>query len=664
MKIKSGSTKKEQGVFPTEPHQLSTDAYYGMSFSRLEPKTIISRSNDGKILSRLEDDEWVLIKFSYSVTDNPRFSFLPLYEKCDYQYENVMMCKKILVMKMFAPNPHLGKPLRIATLHSTRYLLYKLAQYCAKHNLRVVDVLSSIVKFREFQVSLPSLMNRTLAGLVRTLSRLTDHERGFKIDGQIFPHMQKACRNILDDINQTPVIPSRILFLKHQQYNSYIDDFNKHYLNIYALLDRVAANPFFYGKASSSHYNPSSKGYKASAHQLEEHLRNPISFEDAIREHSLDTLAEKFNWTRNSNILAYIMEVSHCAKNLIHMYTLMRDHEVRSLSPNCITPVRGWNNDALYIAGITTKLYGVKKPRKWITTDAILKPVEVLGKIHNILKPFATNAEDHLFLSVACHPASNVRPSKNNLVQTKSVETRLPEICITEDDIQELEAIDPLRDWRGDPHFQIGKPWKISSHQFRRTMAVFCAQTGLITLPSLKRLLGHITKVMSLYYTKGCFAETFNFSLINPRLAKELRQAKAEADGAMFIREALNSSEKLYGFKGSDIMREAQGSNPIWIDQAVNDTMKLVKKGLAAYAETPLGGCASVTPCDKRAHGNFYSCPGCRHLIAKESVLDDTQTLMEYDLAELDPNSIEYKAEKQNLEDFIELRNSIIKKAS
>ena len=664
MNINSDRKKTEQGVFPTEPHQLSTDAYYGMSFSRLEPKTIISRSNDGKVLSQLEDDEWILLKFSYSVTDNPHFSFLPLYEKCDYQYENVMVCKKIFVMKMFAPNPHLGKPLRIATLHSTRYLLYKLAQHSAKHNLRVVDVLSSIVKFREFQASLPSLMNRTLAGLVRTLSRLTDHERGFEIDGQIFPHMQKACRNILDDINQTPVIPSRIFFLKHQQYNSHIDDFNKYYLNIYALLDRAAANPFFYGKSSSSHYNPSSKGYKASACQLEEHLRNPISFEDAIRENSLETLAEKFNWTRISNILAFIMEVSHCAKNLIHMYTLMRDHEVRSLSPDCITSVRGWNNDALYIAGITTKLYGVKKPRKWITTDAILKPVDALGKIHNILKPFATNSEDHLLLSVACHPASNVKPSKNNLVQNKSVEARLPEIYITEDDIQELEAIDPLRDWRGDPRFQIGKPWKISSHQFRRTMAVFCAQTGLITLPSLKRLLGHITKVMSLYYAKGCFAETFNFSLINPRLAKELRQAKAEADGAMFIREALNSSEKLYGFKGSDIMREAQGSNPIWIDQAVSDTMKLVKKGLAAYAETPLGGCTSVTPCDKRAHGNFYSCPGCRHLIAKESVLDDTQTLMEYDLAELDPNSIEYKAEKQNLEDFIELRNSIIKKAS
>lgn len=660
----NNSAKKEQGPFPTELEQLSTDAYYGMSFSRLESKTIISRTNDGKILSRLEDDEWVLLNFSYSVSDNPNFSFLPLYVKCDFQNENVLTCKKILVMKMFAPNPHLGKPLRIATLHSTRYLLHKLANHCSEYNLRVIDIFSSISKFRFFQESLPSLMNRTLAGLIRTLSRLTDHERGFQIDGQIFPFIKKSCRNLVDYSRQTPVIPSRILHLKHEQYHSYLDCFNNYYSNIYALLEKAAANPFFYGKSSTSRYNPNGRGYKASARQLEDHLRNPVSFDDAIREHSLEPLAEKFNWTRISGILSFIMDVSHCAKNLIHMYTLMRDHEVRNLGTNCISPVRGWNNDALYIAGITTKLYGEKKPRKWITTDAILKPIDSLEKIHKILAPFASNAEDHLFLSAACHPASHVRASKSNTIKNKAIETRLPEIHITEDDIQELEAIDPLRDWRSDPRYEVGSPWKVSSHQFRRTMAVFCAQTGLITLPSLKRLLGHLTKVMTLYYTKGCSAETFNFSLMNPRLAKEMREAKAEADGAMFIREALNSNERLYGFKGSDIMREAQGSNPIWIDQAISDTMKLVKKGLAAYNETPLGGCASVTPCDKRAHGNFFSCPGCRHLIAKESVLDDTQTLMEYDLAELDPNSMEYRAEKQNLEDFIELRNNIIKKAS
>ncbi|MNC29810.1 hypothetical protein D3C75_780740 [compost metagenome] len=259
------------------------------------------------------------------------------------------------------------------------------------------------------------------------------------------------------------------------------------------------------------------------------------------------------------------------------------------------------------------------------------------------------------------HPVSISAPSKNYLTSRASAEDYLDPILITESDIQELEAVDPIRNWRSDSRYKIGIPWRITSHQFRRSIAVFSAQTGLITLPSLKRLLGHLTKVMSLYYTKGCSAQNYYFNLINPELAEELRQAKFEADGAMFIREALQTSERLLGIKGTEIMH--QRSSSVWVNGTMEDTVKLASKGLAAYTEIPLGGCGSPAPCDKRAHGNFFTCPGCRHLIGKESVMNDTLAIMKLDLDELDPNSMEYKAEKQNLEDFAELRSRLIAKS-
>lgn len=193
-------------------------------------------------------------------------------------------------------------------------------------------------------------------------------------------------------------------------------------------------------------------------------------------------------------------------------------------------------------------------------------------------------------------------------------------------------------------------------------MAVFSAQTGLITLPSLKRLLGHITAVMSLYYTKGCSAQNYHFNLINPRLAKEMRQAAQEADGAMFIREVLNSTEKLYGFKGAEIWRN--NSDSVWLRQPIEETLELVELGLASWTPTGLGGCTYSGSCIKRLHGNYYSCITCRELVAKESVMNETVEIMEYDLKQLDPLSIEYRAEKQNLEDFIDLRSRIIAKFS
>lgn len=659
----SPATASNRGgaTFPTQIEHMSTDVYYGMSFARVAPQSVISRSKEGEPLCRFVDDEWSLPAFAFNVNDNPHFSFLPFYKVCDFQIHNVDICKRLFIMKMFAPNSKTGKPLRLASMHPTRLILLKIAEFCRLNNLKVEDLFESFNHFKDFQGQISPCSNRTLVALVRTLNGMNSIERGFPLDGAIFPYMQKAAKNSRSEGQQFPIIPSRILLFKYQQYQSYIADFLTHFHSISAFLDRAVQNPF-YGKHKKSHHYINSRAKKSSPELLDAHLKNPVTFCEAIQENCLGPLCEKYKWRRAPNIVGFLTKVSHCAKNLIHLFTLMRDHEVKSLSADCLKPVRGWNNDALYVAGITTKLYSAVKPKQWITTDAILKPVEALTKIKEILSPYLDNPENYLLVSTAVHPVGNAKPSKDRLIKKLGIDASLEPILITEADIQELETVEPLRNWRSDPRYKIGLPWRITSHQFRRTMAVFCAQTGLITLPSLKRLLGHLTKVMSLYYTKGCSAQNYSFNLTNPELAEELRKAKFEADGAMFIREALHSTDRLFGIKGSEIM--SQRSSSVWVNRSVEDTVALASQGLVAYTETPLGACVSPTPCEKRAHGNFFTCPGCRHLIGKESVLNDTLAIMEFDLAELDPDSMEYKAEKQNLEDFIELRNSLIAKAS
>ncbi|MBK5516554.1 hypothetical protein [Pseudomonas sp. TH10] len=221
-----------------------------------------------------------------------------------------------------------------------------------------------------------------------------------------------------------------------------------------------------------------------------------------------------------------------------------------------------------------------------------------------------------------------------------------------------METIDPYRNWRDDNRFQIGQPWRITSHQFRRSIAVFAGQCGLITLPSLKRLLRHITKAMSTYYMKGCSAKNYLFSDINPQLTRELKRAKAEADAAVFIRDVLKSAEQMYGFAGRRAM-EMREQSP-WLAGTVEDTKQQVKLGLTAYQETPAGGCTSPTPCDKRAHAKMDTCITCKQFVGQEDKMAETIEIMEFDLVELKPGTIEYRAELQNLEDFKNLRDRII----
>ncbi|MDH4564250.1 integrase [Pseudomonas sp. BN411] len=657
MKQKQLGIHAESSAHPLKPEFLSTDIYYGMSFARIGPGTVISRSTDGTPLCFFEDQEWYLPAFAYNVKDNPYFKFLPFYLVSEHHPQNVELCKKLFIIKMFSINQKSGKPLRLASMHSVHSLLSHLCTYCDKNKLDALEVFGTFDTFKKFQKNIPTCLNRPLVALIRTLNNINSSERGLLLDGGIFPYMQKKSRESRKEPQQFPVIPSRILYIKYHQYNGCISDFFAYHDKIISFLQAAVDNPY-YGRNKAIH--SSKKPKNSSPEQLISHLQQPINFKTAIRAHGLEKLLTKYNWHMASSVTAFLALVQHCAKNLIHLFTLMRDHEVSGLRTGCLEPVKGWNNEALYVVGITTKMHSSPKPTKWITTEAILKPIEALEKINSILSPHAKTGSDYLFISPAAHPICNVSSKSKSIIQKVNLEEKLPPVPITEEDIQELETIDPYRNWRDDKRYQIGKPWRITSHQFRRSIAVFAGQSGLISLPALKRLLGHLTKVMSIYYMQGCSAKNYKFYLINPELVKELRKAKQEADGAMFIREALNSTERLLGARGRQVMEERQ--NVIWLHDPESYIREQVKRGLIAVKDTPVGSCASLEPCDKRAHGDFSTCPGCKHVIGKESVMNETIAVMRFDLAQLDVGSVEYRAEKQNLDDFIALRDRIIAK--
>jgi hypothetical protein len=657
MKTKSRDIRLESSPYPLRPEFLTTDVYYGMSFIRIGPGTVISRTNDGQPISLFEDNTWYLAAFAFHVHDNVHFNFLPLYQASSHSDENVAICKKIFIIKMFSINKKTGRPLRACTMQNVLLTLGYLCEFCASRSISIRDLLISLSTFKELQECLPTSLNRVLLSLIRTLNSLRGADISLQIDGSIYPYLQRKARETRTEGQQTPVIPSRILYAKYKQYHECIDDFIEHHGRLSVFLDKVASDPYF-GRSSKSHYRIELKA--ESEPPLISLTGEADSFSNTARAYGLEKLLTKYDWRNVSSTSAFLTLVQHCCKNLIHLLTLMRQHEAFSLRTGCLEKVKGWNNEALYVAGITTKLYGKAKEMRWITTDAVLKPISTLEAINSILAPFAKRDSDLLFLPSSLL-TSRIRNFTKSVHKGKSPDLRLPEVLITEADIRELESIDPFRNWRDDKKFHIGQPWKVSSHQFRRSIAVFAGQSGLITLPSLKRLLRHLTIVMSTYYMRGCSANNYYFNLANPELVKELKNAKMEADGAMYIREVLQSSERLFGTHGREIM-EGRIKSAVWLDEPEEYTHEQVKLGLMAFAETPLGGCASVAPCDKRAHGDFTTCPGCKSLIGKESVMNETIAVMAFDLEQLTVGTMEHRAEKQNLDDFIALRDRILAK--
>ncbi|EUB87006.1 hypothetical protein [Pseudomonas sp. GM30] len=645
-------------AFPLKRAHLQTDAYYGMSLSRIGPGLVMSRSVDDSIISLFDDDEWLFPAFAFSVKDNPYFSFLPFRQEGKFASENIATCKRMFTIKMFSTKSKTGKTIRLPTMQSLLTTLNHLNTFSNRRDIQIEEVFGTKSIFEEMQATLPISYNKSMLGLMRTLVSIDSVYRGFTIDGSILPFLEKTTRDSRNEGDQHAVIPSRILWAKYKQYKECLDDYLKNKKAIHAFIEASIDNRFF-GRSDRARSMYQNEFMLLPAEMQVAQIRTPLTFSKAIEKYKLTSLAKKYNWSSTMSPPRFLSLVQYCAKCLIHLFTLMRDSEVLNLPVDCLEPIRGWNDEALYLCGTSTKLESEKTDAKWITTDDIREPVQILQSIQKLVAAHVKFdiKVDWLLLAASNLPYSG-NSSKKGVVTAKSLEARLPPVIITEADIRELETIDPYRNWRDDKKFKIGKPWRVTTHQFRRSISVFAGQSGLISLPSLKRLLRHITKIMATYYMKGCSAKNYLFSDINPKLTLELKRAKEEADAALFIRDALKSAEQMYGLAGRRAMDMRKES--LWLAGTETQTNQQVKLGLMAYEETPAGGCTSPTPCDKRAHAKMDTCVKCKHLVGQESRMDETIEIMEFDLTELKPGTIEYRAELQNLEDFKALRAMII----
>lgn len=308
--------------------------------------------------------------------------------------------------------------------------------------------------------------------------------------------------------------------------------------------------------------------------------------------------------------------------------------------------------------GVSTKLTGQAKDTAWIANELIVEPIKCLQIIKSIITPYVpdgTNGSDCLLLTPSFLPFCKSDPGDTIIINNFTrYEKYLPPIPIEEADILELEAIDPLADRRSDPRYKVGKPWKIASHQFRRTMTVFGAQSQVLDIPELKRLLTHLTESMSIYYQRGCSAGGYNMKLKSPELDKELNKAMNDAQWISYLNEVLYSTEKLHGGHGERVTTMSKANDPdrIIYRQTAEETMKKAKNGLISYQRTPLGGCASSKPCDERAHGNFINCFGCASSVLKVSNVKSVIENAQIDLMDLDPKSFEYRMEQRNIQDY------------
>ena len=643
--------KNRLGIYDNEYVLLATNS----STSPPEGMTVVSRYADGTVASYYMDVVWDWSPYSHNNTRQVlSFKFWKEGEEAGRKLSLANELRWILfvvIAKRSAPR------LSFSSLQNYLKVGRELARFCEKRRITVESVLTDHERITDFIADIPEYHITTLAAILSVLASLGKEAVGYEVLGKTVSRRLRAkARQYAATNFQHPPLPTRIYSHLIATLNQELTEFEK-IMDKYLLLIKDYTN---------DRTMLSVRGIDVPGLRLhKEGVVNEYGLLDYFNAKGLDLT--------NRGIKHGLYEAQIAARLSVHLYTGMRSDEAALLPYDCLkTNVRN-GVQHYYISGITTKFNrGLPKETKWVTSTEGARAVRIAQKISKFIIDNMDLASSDisikpLFVSVVFTGLSDqsylrrnkVYPSKLDLRKTKDLRDRI-QATITEDDLLELESIDPNRAWRSEANFHIGKPWKITSHQLRRSLALYAQRSGLVSLPSLRRQLQHITEEMSLYYARGSsFARDF-IGKNKDHIGKDWQETQPVSSALSYIINVLLTNDILFGGHAN------------WLDHRVRDenrnvvvdrekTIKRFERGQLAYKETLLGGCVSTEECDKVAiKWMSPSCiDGCKNFIGRLPKLERAINVYTKMLKNLDKNTMEYQTEKAELDTLVAARNRV-----
>lgn len=562
---------------------------------------VVSRDKNGSTLSVYGDLRWTLTPYAPDGrTTTLCFDF---WDKGEITAQRDHLARELRWLMFLLIYRRSGHALGNGSLRNYIKFLQDLARFCESRALQVQEVLA----YPPWAIE--SLgKNRYLAGILASLAN-TLHELGPDVVG--FEVMSKASiRDVnryyhdwAEESKQHPPIPTRLYSIILSSLNAELEEFNSIADRIIALVEQCTSDPLM-GRSISSQWKIRNK------RGMGIETGRP-DFAYLLRMHNLENYWSSKGYKKSiCGLSTALTEAMITASLQIQAFTGMRANEVESLPYHCLDEVKRNDDGSVHyiVNGRVTKFsHGKIKRVQWVTSESGKMAILIAQRIANAI--YSTRGEiprkstqrinsHFLFISPRffTHKGKNT-PAFLNLSVCKGLRSRL-QPAIRDEDLSELEQIDLHRAWRTEKAFQAGQPWKLTSHQLRRSLALYAQRSGLVSLPSLKRQLHHITNEMSMYYSRGsAFANNF----INDRkehFGYEWQETQPVSQFLSYAAHVLLTDEPLFGVHHHWISHRLRDDNGIVVVDR-ETTLKRFQKGEMAYRDTILGGCVKIGECDK-----------------------------------------------------------------
>lgn len=621
---------------------LSFDKYESedQDIIQLDNKFIVSRNVEGKPLSRYGDDKWILSPYKKRHGSLINFDLI--------SKTNRDTAKRLMFIVLLYGRGRSGAMLSPSTVVNNYFTssVKSLDNFADKKNISIEKTLENENYLHAYiRDNLKSLSRTTgLTGLIRVLNRISSKRSGIAYvnNDEINEHLSKLIKKYKEKINQTEIIPTSILSGTLQERWIQIDEIIQKEKNLAKLIRKYFKN---------------------------EELFNPKNWHKSVASCGLVNLFKKYNVQKSMNLPLFFKKIQGTCKHLIIAYSGMRNEEAETLLTDCLEVVNDLKSGSVTrLIGSTTKLHGYEKDVKWVTSKEIEKPIGVLLNItKTIARANKLNQKNlPLFISTGFFQQkgrmnlfASYFTSKDQLPLSKE------SLTIKEEDIVQLEEIEVFRDWRGDEEFEVGKLWNIKMHQYRRSLAVYAVQSGLVSLGGLQLQMKHLLREMTLYYSSGASLAKNIFDDSKQHIAKDMREIKTEIDALSYIKNVLFSDEKLYGTHGTFIennVKDTSQDKKNFILENREQMIEKFKNGELSYKETAIGSCVSSEACNYRLVRSIYACAGCDSGVIQESKLNNViEKQKEFIGKYLEQGSVEYRTEIDDLKILEEFKNKLIR---
>ncbi|EMK6583032.1 hypothetical protein ACEV76_21335 [Vibrio parahaemolyticus] len=520
---------------------------------------VICKDKNGNVTATFGQSVWACHPFSRNRTKNTLD-----FSKFDSAPELQRELKVLTSGWLFCTNQKTKKALRFLTVYSQLSSIKKVYTFLMQQNQKSLSTLSSA----SFRLKLDNYLQRqgyaqqTLVRAFVAINGAIHYENWHKILLGIKPILsQKEARRLSDKGNQQfLVIPERLC---HAIYGKAI-----------ALIEEALPHAGLLADTESALQDNYNEGKKALDRNVQQGYTYAFLNDDgSINTRKYASLVPHYQPHERKNIIRplkdklpgialndandfrrYIGQLITASYIVCGGFSGMRDSELDKLTPN------SYYEDSLsgrvhhMLQSHTFKLG--EKCETWVTAAISKSAIDLMTILTKRWRNETVYPDEKYADSLWVNQgARSVQP---RVITNWNL--RLKRFCkqfgflVTEDDYQECLASNPRSLDRIKTLVIPGKPWPMSTHQFRRTLAFYCVKNRLGTLVALKQQFKHLYLSMTEWYTNGGKLASLRDLKVDTKIQQTLEEINAETTANKIFKQ-WHSDETLSGTHGKAIMK-------------------------------------------------------------------------------------------------------------